>query len=382
MNITGGGLASNQAGVGVPPPPTSTLGREVWSGILTVGFKDGVGTGFDAGRGFGSLDPATFRYAGSDFEFGEVQSDFGTLFVKFVRPSSASGLFVLLDQDLHLGSKSFWLTSNDLHFRLPNFNWRSGAPTWTVGQKVALSLRNHWPSAPRGLAAEPGAGDVTLRWTEPGAGDVTLRWTAKHRLLVARPCDQTLRGARGVVHVLDRRRTPGTPSPPTGTGRAPTAGTTGARTGRTSRGAGRPPRPSPWPASPGEGHPRPGPRRRGRARRHGLHLRGAGSETPGAAAIPRTGRARRRSTCRAPRRISPRRPGTAMRRSRGRRRPRTGGATSPASSTGRATTGGTTGSRTGPTSRAARPSSSARPARPSPWTASTTARPTPSRCGR
>ena len=125
----------------------------------------------------GSLDSVTFSYAGSRYKIDEVTSGSGTLFVSLADSGPTAG--ALLALELHVGSRSFLVTGNNIDDRFRNIEWFSDVPSWSTGQKVALSLRNHWPSAPRGLAAEPGTGEVTLRWAAPasdGGYAVTSYW--------------------------------------------------------------------------------------------------------------------------------------------------------------------------------------------------------------
>ena len=189
VNAEGAGPPSNRARVTLPVTPVSAPGREVWSATLTV-----AGNGLDRHGYFhqdrmgipgGALSDRRFAYNGLHHGVGvtsvpgggDRDVEIGTLEFILDQPLAAS-VANNANLSLHVGAREFRF--DEVLSTPPVYSWRdhvpSRVPSWIVGQTVALSLRDHAPSAPGGLAVEPGDGEVGLAWTVPasdGGSDVT-----------------------------------------------------------------------------------------------------------------------------------------------------------------------------------------------------------------
>ena len=189
VNAEGAGPPSNRARVTLPVTPVSAPGREVWSATLTV-----AGNGLDRHGYFhqdrmgipgGALSDRSFAYNGLHHGVGvtsvpgggDRDVEIGTLEFILDQPLAAS-VANNANLSLHVGAREFRF--DEVLSTPPVYSWRdhvpSRVPSWIVGQTVALSLRDHAPSAPGGLAVEPGDGEVGLAWTVPasdGGSDLT-----------------------------------------------------------------------------------------------------------------------------------------------------------------------------------------------------------------
>ena len=183
VNVAGAGPASNRASVTVPVTPTSTLGREVWSATLTVGEPATGELGY--GSSEGALDDTAFSYLDTDHTVKVLTADASELTLRLSKTlvhQTRESVFHTLNTNLslHVGDRELSFEDADRSGTGRDiYTWTDDVPVWSEGEKVALSLRDHRPSAPRGLAAEPGAGEVTLRWAVPasdGGRALTSYW--------------------------------------------------------------------------------------------------------------------------------------------------------------------------------------------------------------
>ena len=132
----------------------------VWTACLTVGTAGGSDVGYVVG-GTGSLDPATFTVDGVSYTVIDITTNNPGLYLQFannVKAPPRAGR-------LHAGPDTFYLAGA---FGNLAYFWLTGAPSWSVGDKVTVALVE---TLPRVAVAAPSTVD-------PG-GSVRLTATAR-----------------------------------------------------------------------------------------------------------------------------------------------------------------------------------------------------------
>ena len=163
-----------------PPPPGPCAGDTapegaVWTACLTVGTAGGSDVGYVLGGAGGSLDPATFTVDGVSYTVIDITTNNPGLYLHFtgnVKAPPRAGR-------LHAGPDTFYLAGA---FGNIAYFWQTGAPSWSVGQKVTVALVETVPRV--AVAAAPstvdpgGSARLTATARDPDGGSiVSYAWS-------------------------------------------------------------------------------------------------------------------------------------------------------------------------------------------------------------
>ena len=162
-----------------PPPPGPCTGDTapagaVWTACLTVGTGGGSDVGYIPG-GSGSLDPATFTVDGVSYTVGDITTNNPGLYLLFagnVKAPPRAGRF-------HAGPDTFYLAGA---FGNIAYFWQTGAPSWSIDDKVTVALVETLPRV--AVAAAPstvdpgGSARLTATARDPDGGSiVSYEWS-------------------------------------------------------------------------------------------------------------------------------------------------------------------------------------------------------------